>query len=214
MIIICILAFENFLLNYFFKSYFLFPLYISTLASCSFVYFFSFFVLFLWLFFIINIDLFIKFYLTLLSYFFFFSPYLVVLFSLLSSSVGTIFWSCFLFCVVISFVFNWLVSFLVSYARWATLLYLIYFGLFRVCVGVYSFLCVSICLIFAFTVRLGFIFCLLSFLFISYFISYVAFYVLFLLLPFIDITNSLWGLGSPTRSQAWASGVGMLSPRH
>ena len=131
-----------------------------------------------------------------------FSPYLVVLFSLLPSSVGTIFWSCFLFCVVVSFVFNWLVSFLVSYARWATRLYLIYFGLFRVCVSIYSFLCVSICLIFAFTVRLGFIFCLLSFLFISSFISYVAFYVLFLLLPFIDITNSLWGLGSPTRSQA------------
>ena len=107
--------------------------------------------------------------------------------------------------------FAW-ISFLVSFAHGATLL--IYFGLFGLCVGVRSFLFVSICLIFAFTICLGFIFWLLSFLFISYFISYFPFCFLFLLLPFIDITNSLQGLGSPTRGQVWALGVGAPSPGH
>lgn len=166
------------------------------------MYFFSFFVvLFLLILFALNIDLFI-YYLTLLSCFSLFPWRLVVLLSLLCSSAGSVSWSRFLFRVAVSFVFDWLVSFLVSFARQATLLHLIYFGLFGVCAGVCSVLSVSICLIFAFTICLGFIFWLLSFLLISYFISYFPFCFLFLLLPFIDITNSSWGLGSPTRGQA------------
>lgn len=82
----------------------------------------------------------------------FFSPCLLVCFafvSLLPSWHTTLV----LFSVyaLISFVFNWLVSFLPSFARLVNLFYFLFlgdcFGVFYVCIYIYSIIFVSICLI-------------------------------------------------------------------
>ena len=78
---------------------------------------------------------------------------LVSFVSLLYSTVDTLLWSCFLLCVLVGFVFNWLILFLVSFVRQVTLLNFIFFDMlwFRVCgmccMCVYSFVFVFICLI-------------------------------------------------------------------
>ena len=74
----------------------------------------------------------------LLFFFFFNHVCLVILFSLLCSSLGTLLWSCLWF----SFDSNWLIPFLVFFAHLVTLLYLVFFGLFwfHLCVCVLLFL--------------------------------------------------------------------------
>ena len=78
---------------------------------------------------------------------------LVSFVSLLYSTVDTLLWSCFLLCVLVGFVFNWLILLLVSFVRQVTLLNFIFFDMlqFRVCgmccMCVYSFVFVFICLI-------------------------------------------------------------------
>jgi len=132
------------------------------------------------------------FYILLLNFAFSFFHHfcLCVLFYLLYSSLGT--WLSFhvLFCV------SWLISCLVSFVLWVTLLYFCLLWSFffvsmyiSVCIMFLSFyFCLSD---FAFTICLGFIFCFLYWVYCS-----------FVLIPFIDITNGSCSLGTLTISQA------------
>jgi len=61
---------------------------------------------------------------------FFFSPYSLVLFSLLYSPVGTLLYFYFPVCALVSFVLNWWISFLVSFVHQVNLLCFIFVGLF------------------------------------------------------------------------------------
>ena len=115
----------------------------------------------------------IYFCLTLLSFFLFFLCFIVFvrLFCLLYSSAGILIWSCFLVCVLVSFVFNWPALFLVLFAHQVTFLCFVFFELFWLSVCVY--VCVFFCFFFffwsdfTFTACLGFVFCVsLYFLFL------------------------------------------------
>ena len=104
-------------------------------------------------------------------------------------------WFCFLFCVFVSFVFNCLISFWGSFVCVVVLFFFVFFGSVFV-----SFGCVSLFLFF----DLWFCFYHLSGVLFVFFSSS--------LIPFIAMTSSLQGPGSPTGSRAWASWVGALSP--
>ena len=68
-----------------------------------------------------------------LSFFFFlsfFSSYLLVLFSLLYSPVGTLLYFCFPVYALVSFVLNWCIYILVSFVHQVNLLYFIFVRLF------------------------------------------------------------------------------------
>ena len=111
-----------------------------------------------------------------------------VLFYLLRFPVGTLVWLCFQVCVLASFVSNWLISFLASFAHQVTLLHFLFspFFFFLECFGIVcvresSFVFVIICLI-----------SYLPFVWDSSFIS-CCFCV------FNAITNGLWNLGSLAR---------------
>lgn len=130
------------------------------------------------------------------SIFFFFLPCLFLLFSLLYSSIDTLV-SCFLFCVLLSFVFNWWEHFwfhLLAGSLSCTLFSLDAFGF--MCVCVHSSIFVSICLI----------------MLLSFVASFCLLLCLFVLTPFITIAQRLRGLASLIRSWAWASRAGLLSP--
>ena len=105
-------------------------------------------------------------------------------------------------CVLVSFVFNWLISFLVSFACWVNLLYFILLGCFGfvyvcICVCIFHYFCYYL-LDCVFAIRLGFIFCFLFFccLFVLFCFSVCV------LIPFNAITNHLWNLSSPARDSA------------
>ena len=111
-----------------------------------------------------------------------------------------------------SFSFNWFINFLVSFSCQVTLLDFVSFGLFwfRVCLC----MCIFLCFCFYFS-DFSFTTCLGSFLI---FVVVVCFFYgvgggsVFCFNPFIAIKNSLWDLGSLTRSRTRASGVRVLSP--
>jgi len=139
--------------------------------------------------------------------FFFFIIFPFVLFSLLYSSVGTLLWFYFLFCIFVSFVFSWLISFWVSFA---CLVAVFYFALlvlfwFLVCVCVCVYVCVCVC---AHTCIHMLIFPLLFCFFRFCFNICLGFFFI----PFITMMNGLWGIDSLTGSLAWASRVEALSP--
>ena len=137
---------------------------------------------------------------TLLFYFFFSSPCLFLLFSLLYSSVDTLLRSCFLLCVLVGFVFNWLVSLWVSSVRQVTPLNFVFFGVlwFRVC----RMCCVCECsLVFVFICLI----LLLPFVWGSFLVSWVFVCLLFVLIPFI--TEFLPGESQGQRSLAAVYGV-------
>lgn len=147
------------------------------------------------------------FYILLLNFaFLFFSPFLFMCFVLLALfltwHLGFI--SCSVLCF--SFVFNWLISRLVSFVLLVTLCTFVFFGLSFFFVSMYISVCVmflSFCFClsdFAFTICLGFVFCFFYWVYCS-----------FVLIPFIDITNGSCGLGTLTRSRAWPSGGGVPS---
>ena len=163
-------------------------------------------VIFLWFLLNIYVDFYVLLFNTAFLFCYFFLLFnMFVLFALLYSSYDTLFWSCFQFCALISFVFNWLILFPVSFACWVTLLY---FPL--VCFG--SCVCTSVCLFLCFCFNLSdftFTICLRST--FCFFFGCLFAFCLSVLIPFIVITNSLHGLGSLSRSRAWASGVGTVS---
>lgn len=68
-------------------------------------------------------------------------------------------------CILVGFLFNWPVSFLLSLFHLVALLYFVFFGSVLVLLCVYSFVFVSACFYladFSFTIYLGFIFSFLS----------------------------------------------------
>ena len=71
-----------------------------------------------------------------------FSTAPVSLSSLLYSTVSTLFWSCLLFCVLVGFVFNWLI-FLVSLAHQVTLTFCLWIVLVLL---LCMYVCVYVCL--------------------------------------------------------------------
>jgi len=78
-------------------------------------------------------------------------------------------------CVLASFVFNWLISFLASFACWVSLLYFLLLGCFGfvyvcICVCVYSIIFVIICLICTYRLsRIHFLFLVLFIVFLCVF---------------------------------------------
>ena len=107
-----------------------------------------------------------------------------------------------------SFVFDWLISFLVSFAHWLTLFYFLFFELLWFCMYGYVCVCVPfflLLLVWFFKYHLsGFVFCFL--------LCSVFCFCVFVLIPFNGLTNDMWNLNSPARDQAWAFGLGALNP--
>jgi len=68
-------------------------------------------------------------------------------FVLFCSPDVTLLWFCFPFYVLVSFVFNWLISFLVSFAHQGTFSYLLFFKQLWLCVCV----CVCVCVFHSFS---------------------------------------------------------------
>jgi len=77
--------------------------------------------------------------------FFFFIIFPFVLFSLFYSSVGTVLWFYFLFCIFVSFVFNWLISFWVSFDCLVAVFYFALLNLFWFLVCVCVCVCACVC---------------------------------------------------------------------
>ena len=110
---------------------------------------------------------------------------------------------CFDLVFCFSFVINWLISFLVSFACWVTLFYFVFFVCVCVCLYIFFWFCFYLSDS-GFTICLGFIFCF------SVPISWVLGRLLFILTPF----SGLWDLWSLARSQAWTSRTGVPYPGH
>jgi len=135
---------------------------------------------------------------------FFFSPYLLVLFSLLYSPVGTLLYFCFPVYALVSFVLNWCIYILVSFVHQVNLLYFIFVGLFWFCLWVYMYM--SIFNYFNYYLPDFVIGNCLQFVFGSYL-------GVFVLIPFNTITSHLWNLLFWPEIKPWAFGPGAQSPR-
>ena len=118
-----------------------------------------------------------------LSFFPFLSTYLLVLFSLLYSLLGTLLYFCVPVCALISFVLVDII--LVSFVRWVNLLYFIFVGLIWFCLCVYmcifghNFYCCykPLPLYWAFAILWGFPFLpLFSFFFLFFFFPFSLLY--------------------------------------
>lgn len=137
-----------------------------------------------------------------------FSTAPVSLSSLLYSTVSTLFWSCLLFCVLVGFVFNWLI-FLVSLAHQVTLTFCLWIVLVLL---LCMYVCVYVCLwrgVGGWACSFGFNFiCLILHLPFVLGSLFVSCFCLLVLISFIAITD----LGSLAIDWAWASGVRALSP--
>jgi len=118
------------------------------------------------------------------------------LFSLLYFLVGILLWFCFSVCVLLSFDFNWSISFLVSFAHWVTLLYFLWTVLVLfVC------LCVHGCIFYCLKIISLILYLPLS---KGHFLFLVLFFLLFLsiLIIFNGITYKLCNLRSLARNRA------------
>ena len=139
-----------------------------------------------------------------LFFLFFISPCLLVCFVFFAYSlVDTLLFSCLPICVLVSFLFTWLVSVLVSFACQVTLaLSCLWTILGFVCVCVFP------------------LFLLLYAWFCIYhlsgapllFLILFCYFCVFVLIPFNAITNGLWSVSSPGKDWAWAFGVEALNP--
>ena len=115
------------------------------------------------------------------------------LLSLLYSPVGTLLWFYFLVYILVSFVFKWLITFLLSFSCQVNFFYFLFLDCFGfvyvyICLCIYSIIFANICLILHFPFVWG--------------LHFVSCFSVFVLIPFNAITNHLRNLSSLARDQA------------